>query len=219
MLTIHRKGESIVNNSRDIEGSEEQKTSSKGSYFFVIIRLSFVFIVLCGVIYPLTTTAIAQVLMPSQANGSLLKNGAGVVVGSELIGQNFTDPALFHGRVSSIAYKAEASGSNNYGPSNPDMLQRTKDSITQWQLDNPGIALSKLPIDLVTNSGSGLDPHITPASAIVQIPRISNLTGLSATQLEELVNEHTEGRDLGLFGEERVNVLKLNMDLLELSNK
>lgn len=208
-----------MNNRNSIEDAEEQLSSSKGAYFFIIVRLSLVFIVLCGVIYPLTTTAIAQVLMPSQANGSLLKNDAGVVVGSELIGQNFTDPALFHGRVSSIEYKAEASGSNNYAPSNPDMLQRTKDFITQWQLDNPDVALSKLPVDLVTNSGSGLDPHITPASAIVQIPRISNLTGIPATQLEELVNKHTEGRDLGLFGEERVNVLKLNMDLQKLSNK
>lgn len=157
--------------------------------------------------------------MPSQANGSLLKNDAGVVVGSELIGQNFTNPALFHGRVSSIEYKAEASGSNNYAPSNPDMLQRTKDFITQWKLDNPDVPVNKLPVDLVTNSGSGLDPHITPASAMVQIPRISNLTGIPASQLEELVNKHTEGRDLGLFGEERVNVLKLNMDLLKLANK
>lgn len=218
MLTNHRKGESIMDNVNSIEATEEQ-SPSKGSYFLIIVRLSLVFIVLCGVVYPLATTAIAQVLMPSQANGSLLKNEAGVVVGSELIGQNFMDPALFHGRVSSIEYKAEASGSNNYGPSNTDMLQRTQDFITQWQLDNPDVALDKLPVDLVTNSGSGLDPHITPASAIVQIPRISNLTGIPAAQLEELVNKHTEGRDLGLFGEERVNVLKLNMELLKLSSK
>ncbi|AIQ33645.1 potassium-transporting ATPase subunit C [Paenibacillus sp. FSL R5-0345] len=208
-----------MNNGNSMEDTDEQLSSSKSSYFFIIVRLSLVFIVLCGVIYPLTTTALAQVLMPSQANGSLLKDDAGVVVGSELIGQNFTNPALFHGRVSSIEYKAEASGSNNYAPSNPDMLQRTKDFIAQWQLDNPDVPVNKLPVDLITNSGSGLDPHITPGSAIVQIPRISNLTGIPASQLEELVNKHTEGRDLGLFGEERVNVLKLNMDLLKLSNK
>lgn len=208
-----------MNNRKSIADAEEQLSSSKGANFFIILRLCLVFVVLCGVIYPLTTTAIAQVLMPSQANGSQLKNDAGVVVGSELIGQSFTDPALFHGRVSSIDYKAEASGSNNYGPSNLDMLQRTKDSITQWQLDNPDVPVNKLPVDLVTNSGSGLDPHITPASAIVQIPRISNLTGIPATQLEELVNKQTEGRDLGLFGEKRVNVLKLNMELQKLTNK
>src|SRR4051812_18899125 len=107
-----------------IEAAPEQQSPSKGSYFFIIVRLSLVFIVLCGIIYPLASTAIAQVLMPSQANGSLLRNDEGVVVGSELIGQNFSDPALFHSRVSSIEYKAEASGSNNYGPSNVDMLQR-----------------------------------------------------------------------------------------------
>lgn len=202
-----------------IELEEEQQSMSKGAYFLMVVRLSVVFIVLCGIIYPLATTAIAQVVMPSQANGSLLTNNAGVVVGSELIGQNFTDPALFHGRVSSIDYKAEASGSNNYGPSNPDMLQRTKDFITQWQLDNPEVPLNKLPVDLITNSGSGLDPDITPASAIVQIPRISNLTGIPASQLEDLVAEYTKGRDLGLFGEERVNVLKLNMALSEMSAK
>lgn len=200
-----------------IEAAPEQQSPSKGSYFFIIVRLSLVFIVLCGIIYPLASTAIAQVLMPSQANGSLLKNDDGVVVGSELIGQNFSDPALFHSRVSSIEYKAEASGSNNYGPSNVDMLQRTNDFITQWQVDNPDVPLNELPVALVTNSGSGLDPHITPDSAIVQIPRISKLTGIPASQLEELVSQHIEGRDLGVFGEKRVNVLKLNMDLMELS--
>ncbi|MCL6604972.1 MAG: potassium-transporting ATPase subunit KdpC [Paenibacillus sp.] len=199
-----------------IETEKEQKSMSTGSYFLMVVRLSLVFIVLCGIIYPLASTAIAQVVMPSQANGSLLKNDAGVVIGSELIGQNFTDPALFHSRVSSIDYKAEASGSNNYGPSNPDMLQRTKDFITQWQLDNPEVPLNKLPVDLITNSGSGLDPHISPVAARVQVPRISSLTGIPTNVLEELVEKYTESRDLGLFGEERVNVLKLNMALSEM---
>jgi len=201
------------------EASEEQLTPSKGAYFFTIVRLSVVFIVLCGIIYPLASTALAQVLMPSQANGSLLKNNAGDVVGSELIGQNFTNPALFQSRVSSIEYKAEASGSNNYGPSNPDMLKRTSDSIAQWKLDNPDVPVSELPVDLITNSGSGLDPHISQAAANVQIPRISKLTGIPAEELKALVIKHTEGRDLGLFGEERVNVLKLNLALTELTVK
>jgi len=193
----------------------ESQKESKSSFIFGIVRLSLVFIVLCGIVYPLASTGLAQVLMPSQANGSLLKNAAGTVVGSELIGQNFTDPRYFHGRVSSIDYKAEASGSNNYAPSNPAMLQRTKDSIAQWQADNPGVALGRLPIDLVTNSGSGLDPHITPESAEVQIPRISKQTGISSEELKSLVKRYTEGRDLGLFGEKRVNVLKLNLALSE----
>lgn len=194
-----------------------KEAPSRAAYIFTIIRLSVVFIVLCGIIYPLASTALAQVLMPAQANGSLLKNSDGKVVGSALIGQSFKDQALFQSRVSSIEYNAGASGSNNYGPSNPDMLQRTKDSIAQWKLDNPGVPVSKLPADLITNSGSGLDPHISPAAALVQIPRISKLTGISAGQLQALVEEHTEGRDLGLFGEKRVNVLKLNMALKALT--
>ncbi|MEK4058137.1 MULTISPECIES: potassium-transporting ATPase subunit KdpC [Paenibacillus] len=196
-------------------GAIEQKPVSKGSYIFSVIRLSLVFVVLCGIIYPLASTALAQVLMPSQANGSLLKNGEGQVIGSELIGQNFKNPALFQGRVSSIEYKAEASGSNNYGPSNPDLLERTSNTIAEWKANNPDVPVSELPIDLVTNSGSGLDPHISPAAATVQIPRISNLTGISADKLEALVAKYTEGRDLGVFGEERVNVLKLNLALME----
>lgn len=183
------------------------------------IRSSLVFIVLCGVVYPLVSTGVAQVLMPGRANGSMLKNGSGQVVGSELIGQNFTDPKYFQGRVSSIEYKAEASGTNNYAPSNPDMLKRTEESIEAWKQNNPDVPVSQLPIDLVTNSGSGLDPHITPASAQVQIPRISKLTGLSVNQLNTLVQANTEGRDLGLFGEPRVNVLKLNIALSELLKK
>ncbi|WP_310828622.1 potassium-transporting ATPase subunit KdpC [Paenibacillus pedocola] len=199
--------------------SNQQSSISKTSYFISIVRLSAVFIILCGIVYPLASTALAQVFMPSQANGSLLKNSSGEVVGSELIGQSFTDPSLFQGRVSSINYKAEASGSNNYGPSNPDMLQRTSESIAQWKKDNPEVPISELPVDLITNSGSGLDPHISPAAARVQIPRISNLTGIPADQLEELIVKTTEGRDLGVFGEERVNVLKLNLALSELSAK
>ena len=192
---------------------------SKTAFLFTVVRLSAIFIIVCGLIYPLASTGLAQLLMPGRANGSLVSNSAGQVVGSELIGQQFENPALFQSRVSSIAYKAEASGSNNYGPSNPDMLQRTRDSIEHWKTANPNVPVSKLPIDLVTNSGSGLDPHITPASARVQIPRISALTGISQEKLEQLVASHTEGRDLGLFGEERVNVLKLNMDLQELGGR
>lgn len=185
----------------------------------IAIRSSLVFIVLCGIVYPLVSTGVAQVLMPGHANGSMIKNGSGQVVGSELIGQSFTDPKYFQGRVSSIEYKAEASGTNNYAPSNPDMLKRTEESIEAWKQNNPDVPISKLPIDLVTNSGSGLDPHITPESAQVQIPRISKLTGLSAHQLSSLVQANTEGRDLGLFGEPRVNVLKLNIALSELLKK
>lgn len=197
-------------------GGNRQNPVSKTAYLFIAARLGVVFIILCGIIYPLASTGLAQILMPGRANGSLVSNSAGQVVGSELIGQQFANPALFQSRVSSIEYKAEASGSNNYGPSNADMLQRTRDSIEQWKAANPEVPVSSLPVDLVTNSGSGLDPHITPASARVQIPRISALSGISRDKLEALVKSHTESRDLGLFGEERVNVLKLNIALQEL---
>lgn len=185
----------------------------------VVIRISLVFIVLCGIVYPLVSTGLAQVLFPGRANGSFIENEAGETVGSELIGQKFDDPMHFQSRVSSIDYKAEASGSNNYAPSNPDMLKRTEESIAAWQEANPDVPVSELPIDLITNSGSGLDPHITPASAKVQVPRISKLTGVSVAQLNQLVDDHTEGRDLGVFGEPRVNVLKLNLALDSLLKK
>ncbi|QYR23176.1 potassium-transporting ATPase subunit KdpC [Paenibacillus sp. sptzw28] len=190
-----------------------------GSYVVVAVRASIVFIVLCGILYPLACTGLAQLFMPYQANGSLIKNAAGEVVGSELIGQSFTDPKYFQGRVSSIGYNAGASGSNNYGPSNPDLLKRTKDSIEAWKKENPDVPVSKLPISLITNSGSGLDPDITPESASVQIPRISKLTGIPVLRLEELVRKQTVGRDLVIFGEPRVNVLKLNIELQHLVGK
>jgi K+-transporting ATPase ATPase C chain len=195
---------------------DQDKDNSARFSFGVVLRVSLVFLVLCGIIYPLVSTGLAQLLMPGKANGSLIENSEGEVIGSELIGQSFTDPKYFHGRVSSIDYKAEASGSNNYAPSNPDMLDRTKESIETWKNNNPDVPVSELPIDLITNSGSGLDPHITPQSAMVQIPRISKLTGLSAAALEQLVEEQTEGRSLGVFGEPRVNVLKLNLALVNI---
>ena len=186
---------------------------SAGSYLFTILRISVLFILLCGIVYPLVCTGIAQVLMPGQANGSLIKNKAGQVIGSELIGQSFADPKFFHGRVSSIDYNGAGSGSNNHAPSNPEMLQRTKDSIEAWKRENPDVPVSQLPVDLITNSGSGLDPHISPESAKAQVPRISKLTGIPAEKLNALVEENTEGRELGLFGEKRVNVLQLNIAL------
>lgn len=185
----------------------------------IAIRASLVFIVLCGIVYPLVCTGIAQVLMPGNANGSMIQNSKGEIVGSELIGQKVTDPTFFQGRVSSIDYKAEASGTNNYAPSNPDMLKRTQESIEEWKTNNPDVPISKLPIGLITNSGSGLDPHISPESAKAQVPRISKLTGLPTAQLNTLVDANTEGRDLGLFGEPRVNVLKMNLALQDLGVK
>lgn len=169
----------------------------------------------CGLVYPLVVTGIANVIMPHQANGSLLYNEEKEVIGSELIGQQFTSPEFFHSRVSSIEYDASASGSKNYAPSNPEMISRTKELIEEWKKTNPNLPTEQLPIDLVTNSGSGLDPHISPKAALAQIPRIASATGLSNDDLQRLVDKHTQGKELGLFGENRVNVLKLNLDLAE----
>lgn len=199
-----------------MNNTEQKKGDTARFSFSIALRASLVFIVLCGMIYPLVTTGAAQLLMPDQANGSLLKDGTGKVVGSELIGQNFKDPKFFQGRVSSIENNGAGSGSNNYAPSNPDLIERTKASIEAWKQNNPDVPVSEVPIDLVTNSGSGLDPHISPKSAEVQIPRIGKLTGISENELQKLVDEHVEGRDLGVFGEPRVNVLKLNLALSEL---
>ncbi|MDR0269865.1 potassium-transporting ATPase subunit KdpC [Paenibacillus sp.] len=190
-----------------------------GSIWLIALRTSLLFIVICGIAYPLASTGLAQLIFPDQANGSMVKDGSGRTVGSELIGQTFTDPSYFQGRISSIDNNGAASGSNNYSPSNPELLKRVKESIAQWEKENPKVPISELPIDLITNSGSGLDPDITPASAEAQIPRISALRHIPGEQLQQLVKKSIEGRDLGVFGEKRVNVLKLNLALKELAGE
>ncbi|SCM92355.1 Potassium-transporting ATPase C chain [Bacillus mycoides] len=190
--------------------------AKKQSILSPIIRITFTFLVLCGLVYPLIVTGIAQAVMKDNADGSLIYNDKDEVVGSKLIGQNFTDPRYFHGRVSSIEYKAEASGSNNYAPSNPDLEKRVEKSIEDWKKQNPTVPVTEVPIDLVTNSGSGLDPDITPQAAFVQVDRISKITNISKKTLNQLIKEQTEGAALGLFGEDRVNVLKLNLELQKL---
>ncbi|MNW28840.1 Potassium-transporting ATPase C chain [compost metagenome] len=182
----------------------------------VTLRTSLLLMVLV-LAYQLAVTGIAQAIAPDKANGSIIYNRDGQAVGSSLIGQSFTSPTFFQGRVSSIDYNAASSGTPNYSPSNTDMLTRTSDSITKWKVDNPEVPISNLPIDLISNSGSGLDPHISPDAALIQIPRISELTGIAKEQLEKLVDEHTEGPDWGLFGDKRVNVLQLNIALSEMN--
>lgn len=190
--------------------------TKKQSILSPIIRITFTFLVLCGLVYPLIVTGIAQAVMKDNADGSLIYNDKNEVVGSKLIGQNFTDPRYFHGRVSSIEYKAEASGSNNYAPSNPDLAKRVEKSIEDWKKQNPTVPVTEVPIDLVTNSGSGLDPDISPKAASVQVDRISKLTNIPKETLDQLIKEQTEGATFGLFGEDRVNVLKLNLELQKL---
>lgn len=190
--------------------------AKKQSILSPIIRITFTFLVLCGLVYPLIVTGIAQAVMKDNADGSLIYNDKDEVVGSKLIGQNFTDPRYFHGRVSSIEYKAEASGSNNYAPSNPDLAKRVEKSIAEWKEQNRAVPVTEVPIDLVTNSGSGLDPDISPKAASVQLDRISKLTNIPKEKLDQLIKDQTEGAALGLFGEDRVNVLKLNLELQKL---
>lgn len=190
--------------------------AKKQSILSPIIRITFTFLVLCGLVYPLIVTGIAQAVMKDNADGSLIYNDKNEVIGSTLIGQNFTDPRYFHGRVSSIEYKAEASGSNNYAPSNPDLEKRVEKSIEEWKKQNRAVPVTEVPIDLVTNSGSGLDPDISPKAASVQVERISKLTKIPKETLNQLIKDQTEGAALGLFGENRVNVLKLNLELQKL---
>ncbi|WP_178025471.1 potassium-transporting ATPase subunit KdpC [uncultured Paenibacillus sp.] len=180
---------------------------------WITLRASLVLMVLCGLLYHLVVLGIAQAAMPDQADGSLVYNENNEVIGSKLIGQSFTDPGFFHGRVSSIDYDAGGSGLPNYAPSNPDMLQRTAEAVETWKQDNPDVPVNELPIDLITNSGSGLDPEISPEAARAQIPRVSQATGISGEELERMIRDHTRGRELGFLGEPGVNVMQLNIEV------
>lgn len=180
------------------------------------LRLCLILLLICGLVYPLAMTGIATVAMPAQASGSLIKDDSGKVVGSELIGQTFTDPKYFWGRISSIDNNAAGSGSNNYAPSNPALVERTQKDIAVFLQANPGVRESEIPADLLTNSGSGLDPHISPQAAVIQVERVARARNLDPAKLHTLIAEHTEGRSMGVFGEPRVNVLKLNLALDQL---
>jgi len=175
-----------------------------------------------GVIYPLLVTGLAQVIFPHQANGSLILRD-GRAVGSELIGQSFDDPRYFWGRLSATgafaynAFNAETltgSSGSNYGPLNPALLEAAQARVDALRAADPGNR-APIPVDLVTASGSGLDPHISVAAALYQLPRVARERGLSEDQVRQLVDENTEGRQLGFLGEPRVNVLELNLALDE----
>ena len=180
------------------------------------IRFTLVFMVLCGVVYPLVTTGLAKLIFPRQAEGSLIRAADGTVIGSQLIGQPVTRPDLFHDRISAVNYDASASGASNLAPSDPALVERVKADVSAWRQENPG---QPVPTDLLTASGSGLDPHISPEAARAQIPRVAQATGLDAARLQALVESQTEGRSLGLFGEPRVNVLQLNRALQALRGR
>jgi potassium-transporting ATPase KdpC subunit len=177
-----------------------------------------VFTVLTGVLYPLVITAVAQVAFPHQANGSLLRRG-GKVVGSALIGQPFEDPAEFWGRPSATGptpYNAAASSGSNLAPSNPALAAAVSARLAALRAADPDGGAGAVPVDLVTASASGLDPHISPAAALYQVPRVARRRGVDEARVRQLVEAHLEARTFSLLGEPRVNVLLLNLALAEL---
>ncbi len=167
--------------------------------------------ILLGVAYPLVVTAIATLLFPANANGQLIQRD-GKPIGSRIIGQAFTGPGYFHSRQSAAGsgYDAANSGGTNLGPTNQKLIDRVRQDAASLQAENPG---TSVPVDLVTSSASGLDPHISPASAEFQVPRVARERGMRADEVQELVAKHTADRQLGFLGEPRVNVLELNLDL------
>lgn len=177
----------------------------------IAVWFTLVTTILFGLIYPLTVTGLAQVLFPKRANGQLIANN-GRIIGSRIIGQNFNAPGYFHSRPSAAGtgYDAISSGSNNLGPTNKALVDRVRADAEKLRAENPG---APIPVDLVTVSGSGLDPDISPASAEFQIPRVAQERHMNPDQLRALVQKHTKGRDLGFLGEPRVNVLELNLYL------
>ena len=195
--------------------------------------VTLVLLLLCGFVFPVLLSGLSGLLFPHQAGGSLV-TADGKAVGAKLVGQEFTEAYFMKGRPSAYHYNTYytdeqgsrfyndgsefaglGSGSNNYAPSNPVLTQRVEADIEAFLAENPGVAREDIPADLLTASGSGLDPHISPESAKIQIPRIAQASGLSEAQLSEIVAQHTEGKLLGIFGDDGVNVLLVNIDIAQ----
>jgi K+-transporting ATPase ATPase C chain len=180
------------------------------------ILMVVVLTVLLGIVYPLIMTGLSQVLFPNQANGSLIRDTSGNVVGSALLGQNFSTPQYFHPRPSAAGtdgYDATSSGASNLGPTNQKLIDAATDRAMAYRAENGLAADALVPVDAVTASASGLDPDISPANALIQASRVAKARNLSEDQVRNLVNQYIERRTLGVLGEPRVNVLKLNLAL------
>ena len=209
--------------------------ASNHTAFFRGLRQMFgvtlILLLLCGFVFPVLLTGISSMVFPAQAGGSLVY-ADGRAVGSKYVGQEFTKPYFMKGRPSAYHYNTYytdeqgsrfyndgsefaglGSGSNNYAPSNPALTQRVEADIEAFLAENPGVAREDIPADLMTASGSGLDPHISPAAAQVQLPAIAEASGLSPERLAQIVADNTEEKLLGVFGEETVNVLGVNLDI------
>jgi potassium-transporting ATPase KdpC subunit len=177
----------------------------------IAVRFTVVTTIVFGLGYPLLVTGLSQVIFPKQANGSLIEKN-GQVIGSRLIAQGFSGDKYFHPRPSAAGngYDPTASGGSNLGPTNQVLVTRVQQDVAKWSQENPG---QEVPADLVTTSGSGLDPDISPASAEFQVGRVAKARGMGTEEVRQIVAKHTQARQLGIFGEARVNVLELNLDL------
>lgn len=189
------------------------------------LLVTLALLLLCGLAYPLLLTGISQVIFPKQANGSMVTYD-GKTVGSALVGQDFTDARFMKCRPSAVNYNTYteeekekgdytgvSSGSKNYAPTNPELVKRVEADITEFLTANPSVKKADIPTDLLTASGSGLDPHISPQSAAIQLPELAKATGLPEDRLKEIVKENTQGKLLGIFGDKTVNVLKVNLQI------
>jgi len=182
--------------------------------FAIAVRATLVTLVLTGILYPLGMTALAQVLFPAAANGSLASDESGKIVGSHLLGQTFSNPSYFQARPSAAGngYDPMASGGSNFGPTSAKLQDRVRGDIARLRKENPE-ATDDIPVELVTASGSGLDPHISPGAAAWQVPRVARARGVSRDRIRATLDEAVSGRDLGFLGEPTVNVLDLNLAL------
>jgi K+-transporting ATPase ATPase C chain len=181
----------------------------KEGFLFTLVTL-----VLFGGVYPLFVWGVGQVVFARKAEGSFIRKADGTLLGSELVGQVFTRPEYFHGRPSGVDYNAASTGGTNYGPSNPDHLAAVQERASAI-VGREGVSLDEIPSDLVTASGGGLDPHISPEAARIQIARVARERGVAAERVREIVDSHTEGPTFGFLGRPRVHVLALNLALDE----